>query len=456
MMTKKYDVVVIGSGPAGGHVAARCQSEGLQVALIESRGFGGTCPLRGCNPKKVLVGVAEIVAKANALSGHGIRSQCSLDWEQVMEFKRSFVEDVPEKIEDALRKKGVHTYHGRARFVDERRIQVGDGEAPLEGSFIAICTGAEPLKLGFEGEDLAIDSEQFLELKELPNSVLFIGGGYISLEFAHLAAIAGARVQIVEAGDHILSPFDQEVVAVLQEASQKLGVQIATNRTVQSIESRDGHFILECDDEAHSRFSTDLVVHGAGRIPNLSQLNLGAAGIQYSDQGIEVNSHMQSVSHGHIYAAGDAAATPYPLTPTAALEAEIVVRNIVNGPQRQVDHTGIPSVVFTFPPLAAVGMTEEEAKRKGISFRKKTLDLSDSFTNRRLAQHYAAAKLLVESETGNILGAVLFGENAEEAINVFAMAMRCAIRLDELGEVVWTYPSEIYKLKHLIEALLYG
>ncbi len=451
-MPEKYDVVVMGSGPAGGHVASRCRSEGLRVALIESRGYGGTCPLRGCNPKKVLVGVAEIVAKANALVGHGIRSKCTLDWEQLMEFKRGFVEGVPEKAENALREKGIRTYHGGARFVDERRVQVEDGEEPLEGSYIAICTGAEPLKLGFDGEDLAVVSEEFLELKSLPDAVLFIGGGYISLEFAHLAAIAGADVRIVEAGDRVLAPFDEEMVGLLQKASEKLGIRITTNRTVHSIERKNRRFVVQCDGEGDNRFYTDLVVHGAGRVPAISQLNLDAVGIQHSKKGIEVNSYMQSVSHQHIFAAGDVAATPYPLTPTASLEAEIVVQNILNGPRYQVDHTGIPSVAFTFPPLASVGMTEEEAERTGVSFRKQTLDRSNSFTNRRLMQDYAAAKLLVESGTGTILGAHVLGEHAEEVINVFAMAVRQGLGLQELADMVWTYPSEIYELKHLIRA----
>jgi glutathione reductase (NADPH) len=206
-VTTKYDVVVIGTGAAASTVAMRCRKAGKQVAVVDSRPFGGTCALRGCDPKKVLVGAAEVLDWTRRMEKNGIRAdQVQIEWSRLMQFKRSFIESVPKNSEESFVKRGVAAVHGRARFVGPTSIQVGDDV--LEASNVVVAAGARPVHLKIPGAELAVTSEQFLELERLPERILFIGGGYISFEFAHIAARAGARVMILHRGERPLQRFE--------------------------------------------------------------------------------------------------------------------------------------------------------------------------------------------------------------------------------------------------------
>src|SRR5438128_2057589 len=191
MAAKKFDLIVIGTGTAAATVAWQCRSAGWQVAIIDSRPFGGTCALRGCDPKKVLVGVAELRDWISRMKGRGVRTDdARIDWTELMRFKRTFTDPVPKDREQSFAKAGIASFHGRACFVDRTSVQIGDDI--LEGRHVAVAAGAMPRPLGVPGEQHVITSEQFLELEKLPGRIVFIGGGYISFEFAHIALRVGA------------------------------------------------------------------------------------------------------------------------------------------------------------------------------------------------------------------------------------------------------------------------
>src|SRR3990172_9812399 len=209
-MTKKFDLVAIGTGSAAATVASRCRSAGWEVAVVDSRPFGGTCALRGCDPKKVLVGAAEVINWNRRMEGKGIRGKgVQIDWPSLMRFKQSFVAPVPKHREESFAKAGIATFHGQACFADGTTVRVG--EQTLEAKHVVIASGACPAKLGIPGEEHFITSDQFLELKKLPKQILFVGGGYISFEFAHVAARAGAQVQILHRGPRPLAGFDPDL-----------------------------------------------------------------------------------------------------------------------------------------------------------------------------------------------------------------------------------------------------
>src|SRR5216683_319686 len=196
---KKFDLIAIGTGAAASAVASRCRLAGWQVAIVDSRPFGGTCALRGCDPKKVLVGAAEVIDWGRRMEGNGIQAQqLQIDWQELMRFKRSFTEPVPKHREEGFAKAGIATFHGRARFVGPSTVQVG--EEVLEGRYVVIATGQKPADLKIAGAEHLTTSEQFLELDELPKRILFVGGGYIAFEFAHVAVRAGAQVTIAHRG----------------------------------------------------------------------------------------------------------------------------------------------------------------------------------------------------------------------------------------------------------------
>src|SRR5258708_33201097 len=192
-MTKKFELVVIGTGTAASAVAYRCCSAGWQVAVVDSRPFGGTCALRGCDPKKVLIGAAEAVDWVRRMKGKGIRAEeLRIDWQELMRFKRSFTEPVPKNREDGFAEAGIAAFHGRARFVGLSSIQVDDDV--LEARYVVIAAGQKPADLEIPGTEHLTTSEQFLEFDELPYRILFIGGGYIAFWFGHVAGAGGGQI----------------------------------------------------------------------------------------------------------------------------------------------------------------------------------------------------------------------------------------------------------------------
>src|SRR6202163_4015217 len=196
-MISAFDVIAIGTGSAASAVVSRCRDAGWQVAIVDSRPFGGTCALRGCDPKKVLVGAAEAFDWARRMTGKGIQAaKLQIDWPELMRFKRSFTEPVPKRREEEFAKAGLTAIHGRARFVGPSSIQVGDDV--LEGGYVVIATGQRPAVLKIPGSEHLTTSDQFMELDELPRRILFVGGGYIAFEFAHVAAYVGSQVTVVQ------------------------------------------------------------------------------------------------------------------------------------------------------------------------------------------------------------------------------------------------------------------
>jgi glutathione reductase (NADPH) len=210
-MEKKFDLVVIGTGAAGATAAFKCREVGWEVAIVDSRPFGGTCALRGCDPKKVLVGAADLIDWVRRMEGKGVSSSdAKIDWSSLMCFKKTFTDPVPEDREKKYAETGIAMFHGRTHFLDRTRVQVGDDT--LSGRFLLIAAGAKPASLGISGEQYLTTSDQFLELEKLPERIAFVGGGYISFEFAHIAVRAGAQVSILHRGARPLERFDNDLV----------------------------------------------------------------------------------------------------------------------------------------------------------------------------------------------------------------------------------------------------
>lgn len=280
-MIRKFDLVVIGTGSAGSAVAYRCRRAGWTVAIVDSRPFGGTCALRGCDPKKVLVGGAEVIDWTRRLTDSGIRADgVAIDWPALVRFKRSIIEKVPADREGGFTKAGIETFHGRARFVGPTSIHVGDDV--LEGRYVHIAAGAKPADLPIAGAERVTTSEQFLELDGLPGRIVFVGGGYISFEFAHVAARAGAKATILHRGPRPLVHFDPDLVDLLVARTRALGVDVQLETEVTAIEKAQGRFVVRASQQGQPRaFEADLVVHGAGRVPEIDDLALDVAGITW-------------------------------------------------------------------------------------------------------------------------------------------------------------------------------
>jgi glutathione reductase (NADPH) len=495
-----FDLIVIGTGTAASTTASECSSAGWSVAIIDSLPFGGTCALRGCDPKKVLVEAAKVIDSNQRHENKGIigSEAVHIKWPDLIRFKRTFTDPFPKNREDGYIKAGIVPFHGHARFISPTTVKVevhkdsNNDNTILNGRHILIATGSKPMNLNVPGSENIITSDQFLELRDnnLPDRIVFVGGGYISFEFAHIAARAGAKVTIIHRGKQPLEHFDPDLVDRLVQRSRDIGIDVILQAAVKSIDkssspstttnfSNEGRNKLvvhyssssssssdlskenkqKSDDDMTTSSSAavvveaDMVVHGAGREPNIDGLNLAdAGGVQYTHRGITVNEYLQSVSNPAVYAAGDVVANMgLPLTPVASYDGAVVATNLIKGNTLKSNYTGLPSVVFTIPPLVSVGMQEEEAKDQRLRFKIKHEDTSGWASSRRVGETCAAFKVLIEEDTNRILGAHILGPHAEEIINIFSLAIRLGLTTKDLNDpILYTYPTNSSDILYML------
>ena len=437
-----YDLVVIGAGMAGVNAANKCGDAGWRVAIVDELPYGGTCALRGCDPKKILRRGAEIIDAARLLEGRGIDpGGLSINWSDLMGHKRGFTDPVPDNMERGLERNGVETLHGTATFTGPNELEV-DGR-PITSERFLISTGARPRPLDIPGAENLIDSTDFLHLEELPDRVVFVGGGFVSMEFAHIAARAGSQVTVVDRGQRPLAAFDPDLVDLLVQRSTEIGIDIRPNSAISGVEATAHSFRVVAErDGAESTIEADLVVHGAGRVPELSRLGLDAAGVKTGPRGVIVDPHLQSTTNPAVWAAGDSADTPgMPLTPVAVFEGKVAASNMLKGTTTVPDYDGVATVVYTIPELARVGMLEADARDASVDLDVRYSDTGSWFSNYRIGERTAATKILVDRDTDTIVGAHMFGPEYGELINFCALAIKLGLTTRQLKSMTASYPS---------------
>ncbi|WP_141336929.1 dihydrolipoyl dehydrogenase family protein [Ornithinimicrobium kibberense] len=441
-MTYDYDLIVIGAGMAGVTAANKCASAWWKVAIVDALPYGGTCALRGCDPKKILRRGAEVIDSARLMRGKGIDDDgLSINWADLMAHKHGFTDPVPAQMEEGLSGNGVTTFHGTARFTGPNTVAIDD--APYTGRHFLIATGARPRPLDLPGHEHLVDSTGFLDLPELPRRILFVGGGFISFEFAHIAARAGSTPVILDRKPRPLKAFDPDLVDLLIDRSAQVGIQTWRSATLTAVETTATGYQVSVDESGRSRTAEfDLVVHGAGRTPELTTLDLDAAGVQSDEDGVRVAAHLQSTSNPAVYAAGDAASTPgMPLTPVAVFEGKVAASNMLKGTTTAPDYTGVPTAVFTIPELTRVGLLEDEALARGIDINVRYSDTSSWYSNYRIGETTAAAKILIDRSTDTIVGAHLLGPEYAELVNTLALAMKLGLTTRQLKSMTAAYPT---------------
>lgn len=468
MSTKEFDLIVIGTGPAASTVAKKVAKSGRAVAVVESRGYGGTCALRGCNPKKVYTNAGDLIDRARGADGKlATFNHPAIDWHHLLRFKREFTEPVRETSEDSYRELGITTFHGLAKFSGPASVRVG--EQTLAGQRIFIGTGAVPVPLDLDGAEHITHSDDFLELDSMPARVAFVGGGYISMEFSHVVARYGSRVSVIDHHPRPLKNFDPDLVDQLVQRSSEIGIDFIGNSKVKVVrKSSHGGWEVTIGDSGNSdskgsdidgstskqrpTITADLVVHGAGRVPNIAQLNLDAANVEYGRSGIKVDARMRSVSNPKIFVAGDCADTDQPrLTPVANEQARIVVKALWDeAASLKPDYGAVPQVVFTSPCLAAVGLSELQAREQFGDVDVRYEDTSSWGSVRKTGQTCAGYKLLIDRKTDRILGAHLLGPAAEETINLFALAMKFELKASDVKSTLFAFPTFASDVRRMV------
>lgn len=439
-MATFYNLIIIGSGTAASTVADQIHAAGWRVAMVDCRPYGGTCMLRGCDPKKILVSAARAVDGVRRRARTGVQADPRLDWAGLMDYKRKFTDPIPERRLHALAQQDIDTFRGRARFTSPNTIRVGEHD--LESEYILLATGAQPVSLDIPGAEHLVTSDEFLDLQSLPRRILFVGGGYIAAEFSHLAAQAGAQVTVVQRGERILKHFEPELVDWLRESFQARGIDVQTQTRVTGVEKAgQGFRVSIAAGRLTDTLEADLVVHAAGRAPQLDDLDLEAGEVETDDGRLLLNEFLQSSSNEAVFAAGDAAQLGPPLTPVAAHDGRVVAANMLMGTHRKPDYRGVPSVAFSIPPIAAVGLSENQARLESRSIQVRCRKTSGWFRAYESAETTAGYKIILDESGRHVLGAHLLGSGVDEVINLFALAIRHRLTVDQLKNTVFAYPT---------------
>jgi len=444
----EFDTVIVGSGTSAHYAATGLSNAGQKIAIVDEGAYGGTCALRGCQPKKYIVCNAEAVAMAGHLVNKGIKSAPETDWPALQKLKDEFVDRVSEGEINHWKQAGVTTFHERAVMSGEDELTVGDQK--IKAKHIILATGASPRRTKIPGIEHIKVSDDFLDLPQLPKRIIFIGGGYISFEFAHAAIRAGAEeVIIIHRSDKPLKAFDSDIVKVILEASTHAGIKVVLNESPLSVETSSGAYSLKTS--SGEIYETDLIVEATGRIPNLSVLNGDAGKVASSNKGVEVNEFLQSTSNPRVYAIGDCAATPFMLATIADEEGKKAAQNILEGNKHHVDYSVLPSAVFTIPSIGTVGLTENQALQKKLNFRVNRGSTVEWPSSKRIGETHSGYKILIDKDTEEILGAHIARHNASEAINVLALAIKYRIKAPDLANFMWAYPTITSDLKYMVK-----
>ncbi|MEM9417450.1 MAG: NAD(P)/FAD-dependent oxidoreductase [Planctomycetota bacterium] len=447
-MTTSFDVCVLGSGAVGQTVAYGGRKAGLSVVVLETQAPGGTCPNRGCDAKKPYVNAAGMMYRAGRLNaaGGGIEGP-AINWRDIAAYTKTFTNPVGELTTRDVLKAGVELIQGHPTFVDPHTVEINGLQITAERFVLA--TGQMPRPLDVPGGELTINSDQLLDLDDLPRRVAFIGGGYVGMEFAGAAALSGHEVTVVTPGDHVLKGFEPEIVAVMEAALPDLGeygVQIIPNRRVGSVtQSADGLTIHANDGDATALVTADLVVNTSGRVASVAGLNLDAAEIEVTPHGIAVDEHLRCPGNPRFWAGGDVADNGRPaLIPTAVDDARVLAHNLFKAESEDELRTrsAAPhaSIAFTTPPVASAGLTEAQARAKHGEIHVAGGNLATKKFYRELGQPHAAYKFIFNADR-HLIGAHYTGESADEVINLLGLALDQPGETHPLFNATLTYPS---------------
>jgi glutathione reductase (NADPH) len=450
MTPEKFDVVILGGGNAGIGVTGPVRRAGMSVAMIEADLLGGTCPNRGCTPKKVLVAAGHALHEIERASiHHNALGKPKLDWAALIDREKDMIKDIPANLARSMAKRDVEVIKGHAAFAGPNSIRVGNRS--LEAGHIVIATGSKPRPLPIPGAEVMITSDEMLSERQRPGSVIFVGGGMISLEFGHVYARAGADVTILEALPQLLPAMDADAVARLQTESERIGIRVRTGVNVKRIEQTNGRLrVVFTHDGAELAAEADRVVNGAGRIANIDMLDLAAGHVEHANGRVAIDKHLRSTSNPIVYVCGDAVPVSPQLSPIATYEGDIVGRNIVEGPKYSPDYAHMATSVYTVPALAAVGLTEAAARQKGFAIDVHSNDMLDWFSAKTYAETVAWSKVIVDRATDRILGAHFVGHSGQELVNIFGLAMRFGITAGQIRDNVYAYPTFSSDIKHML------
>jgi len=442
MSDKNYDLIVIGSGPGGYLAAERAGAKGKKTLIIEKdKRLGGVCLNRGCIPTKALLNSAKIYYSAKNSQQFGITaSGVEYDLKKAMEWKAKAVSTLTKGVEYQMKRHNVDVITGVAKFVKRNVISVNNEE--YSAGNIIIATGSSPVKLSVPGADnsYVLSSDEILEINNLPNNLTIIGGGVIGIEFASFFSLLGINVTVIEFLPEILTNFDKDISALVRSSFKQCN--FITGAKVISVDNNKVCFIK---DDKEDSIQTEMVLMAVGRKPNVENLGLEEITIEFDRKGINVNDKMQT-NIPNIYAVGDVTGKSL-LAHSAYRMGEVAVNNIF-GQTDRMRYNAIPWVVYSYPELSGVGLTEDQANKEGRKVKVGTLQMRAN--GRFIAEHgneKGICKVIVDSNTNLLLGVTLFGGVNSEIIYGVAAMIEDEFRIKDIKDIIFPHPtvSEIIK-----------
>jgi len=438
-MTKEYDfdLFTIGAGSGGVAGSRRAASYGARVAICESRRVGGTCVLRGCVPKKLLVYGSHFADEFEDARGFGWTiGEHSVDWAKLIETKNRELDRLNGIYIRMLRDAGAFLLEGHARIIDAHTVEVNGTR--YSAKHILIATGSRPVRPEIPGAELGISSDEALDLPFVPRRVLIVGGGYIAVEFAGIWRGVGSDVTLAVRGDNVLRGFDNDIRESVAEALTKRGIKILRETVARSIEKVDGGLSVRL--AGGEIIETDVVLFATGRTPNSQNIGLEEAGIRVDKNGaIEVDSFSRT-NVPNILAVGDVT-NRINLTPVAIAEARAVAETLFHDNPIEMSHENVPSAVFCQPPVGSVGLSEADARTKYGNidvYRARFRPMKHTLTGR---DERTMMKLVVERATGKVVGAHMVGTDAPEIIQGIAIAVQCGATKAQFDRTVGIHPT---------------
>ncbi len=443
-MNTHFDLIAIGGGSGGLAVAERAAQLGKRVAIIEARKLGGTCVNQGCVPKKVMWYAANLAHAVDDASAFGVPAQRgTTDWKALVRARDAYIRNINAYWDGYVDETGITRIDGSARFVDSHTVEV-DGQT-FSADHIVVATGGRPIVPRVPGAELGITSDEFFALQTQPKRIAIIGAGYIGVELAGVLRALGSEVSVVALESRVLETFDSMVSEVLMEEMRKQGIELKMTFQVAGLTRTETGIALDAaDGERLGGFDT--VIWAVGRAPNTDGLGLDRAGVDMQANGIVPTDAFQNTNVPGLYAIGDITGRT-PLTPVAiAAGRRLAARLFDAQPASRVDYDNIPSVVFAHPPVAAVGLTERQARERHSN----VTVYQTAFTPMRhaLSAHgeTTAMKLVCVGEEQRVAGIHLIGDNVDEMLQGFAVAVKMGATKADFDATIAIHPVSAEEL----------
>ncbi|MBI2865771.1 MAG: dihydrolipoyl dehydrogenase [Chloroflexi bacterium] len=436
----EHDIAIVGGGPGGYVAALRAAQLGARVALVEKDRVGGTCLNRGCIPVKAMTRSVEVYLDAKRGEEFGVKAAgLEVDFPRLMARKQEVVDRLVSGVEGLLQGSNVTVVRGNGKLTSPRRILVNGQEVAAKK--IIIATGSVPSRIPISGLDLpgVVTSDDLMQLDHIPASMVIIGGGVIGMEFASIFAAMGTKVTVVEMLPLILPPADDEIARRFTQIARRQGMNILTSAKVKEVRQAGGGLEVAYETEAGPQaVQAEMVLMSVGRSPFTEGLGLEGLGVQMNRRAIAVNEHLETNIEG-VYAIGDVTGRIM-LAHVASYDGEVAVENAL-GHQKATDYKVVPSVIFTIPEIAGVGLTEKQAKERGTVFKVGKFPFTASGRAQTLGETTGLVKVIADAETRELLGVHIMGPRACDLIAEAALALKLEATAEDLVETIHAHPT---------------